>query len=189
MVPLISLVDEQVGEEQAVNEFDDLHELSHDDAASNVDENNDIFEDPRVTKMPNESPSNQHAAKRSRLENVIGKITSNVEYSISFNQSVIDKLHNDSKNNKTVAVEFTRSCFNEMLDDEGFLRLFSSAVDFKPNCLRKLLSNSQPKKRNSSKLPLSCFQEICNFWLKNSITSTDSTNNMKRISRKTFLQQ
>ena len=52
MVPLISLVDEQVGEEPAVNKFDDLHELSHDDAASNVDENNDIFEDPRVTKMP-----------------------------------------------------------------------------------------------------------------------------------------
>ena len=52
MVPLISLVDEQVGEEPAVSEFDNLHELSHDDAASNVDENDDIFEDPTVTETP-----------------------------------------------------------------------------------------------------------------------------------------
>ena len=74
MVPLISLVDEQVGEEPAVSNFDDLHELSHDDAASNVDENDNIFEVPTVTETPNKSPSNQHAAKRSRLENVIGKI-------------------------------------------------------------------------------------------------------------------
>ena len=122
------------------------------------------------------------------MENVIGKITSNVEYSISFNQCVIDKLRNDLKNNKTVAVEYMRSCFDEMLDDEGFLCWLSSAVGFKPNRLRKLLSDNQPNKRNS-KLPLSYFQEIYNFWLENSITSTDSTNNMKRISKKTFLQQ
>ena len=38
MVPLISVVDEQVGEEPAVSEFDDLHKLSHDGAASNIDE-------------------------------------------------------------------------------------------------------------------------------------------------------
>ena len=147
-----------------------------------------VFEDPTVTEMSNESPSNQHAAKRSRLENVTGKITSNVEYSISFNQCVINKLRNDLKNNKTVAVEYMRSCFDEMLDDEGFLRWLRSAVGFKPNRLRKLLSDNQPNKRNS-KLPLSCFQEIYNFWLENSITSTDSTNNMKRISKNTFLQQ
>ena len=112
----------------------------------------------------------------------------NVEYLISFNQCVIDKLRNDLKNNKTVAVEYMRSCFDEILDDEGFLRWLSSGVGFKSNHLRKILSNSQPNKR-SSKLPLSCFQEIYNFWLENSITSTDSTNNMKRISKKTFLQQ
>ena len=139
MILLISLVDEQVGEQPAISEFDDLHELSHDDPASNVDENDDIFEDPTVTETPNESPSNQYAAKRSRLENVIGKITSNVEYSISFNQCVIDKLRNDLRNNKTVAVEYMMSCFDEMLDDEGFLCCLSSAVGFKPNRLRKLL--------------------------------------------------
>ena len=43
MVPLILLVDEQVGEEPAVREFDDLCELSDDDAASNVDQNDDSF--------------------------------------------------------------------------------------------------------------------------------------------------
>ena len=50
--------------------------------------------------------------------------------------------------------------------------------------LKKLFSDNQPNKRNF-KLPLSCFQER----LENSITSTDSTNNMKRIFKKTFLQQ
>ena len=75
-----------------------------------------------------------------------------------------------------------------MLDDERFLHWLSSVVNFKPNCLRKLLSNNQPNKRNS-KSSLSCFQEIYNFWLENSTTSTDSTNNKKRISKKTFLQQ
>ena len=55
---LISLVDEQVGEEPAVSEFDNLHEFYHHDAASNVDENDDIFEGPTVTEMPNESPIN-----------------------------------------------------------------------------------------------------------------------------------
>ena len=49
-----------------------------------------VFEDPTVTEMSNESPSTQHAAKRSRLENITGKITSNVEYSISLNQCVIN---------------------------------------------------------------------------------------------------
>ena len=43
MILLISLVDEQVGEQPAVSEFDDLHELFHDDPASNVDENDDIL--------------------------------------------------------------------------------------------------------------------------------------------------
>ena len=81
-----------------------------------------------------------------------------------------------------------RSCFDEMLDDEGFLHWLGSAFGFKPNRLRKLLSDSQTNKRNS-KLPLSCFQEIYNFWIENSITSTHSTNNMKRISKKAFLQQ
>ena len=49
-----------------------------------------VFEDPTVTEMSNESPSNQHASKRSRLESVTGKITSNVDYSIWFNQCVIN---------------------------------------------------------------------------------------------------
>ena len=50
MVPLISIVDEQVGEEPAVSKFDNLHELSHDDAASNVGENDYIFEDLQLQK-------------------------------------------------------------------------------------------------------------------------------------------
>ena len=142
-----------------MGDFEDLRELSHDDAASNIDENNDIFEDPIVTEAPNESPSNQHAAKRARLENVTGKITSNVEYSVSFNQCVIDKLRNDLENNKTVTVEYMRSCFDGILDNEGFLCWLSSAVNFKLNRLRKILSDNQPNKRNS-KLLLPCFQNI-----------------------------
>ena len=81
-----------------------------------------------------------------------------------------------------------QSSFGEMLDIEGFLNWSSSAVGYKPNRLKKILSENLPNRLNSGKLPPSCHQEIYNFWLEKSITSTDSTNSLKRIPKKTFLQ-
>ena len=94
----------------------------------------------------------------------------------------------DLKNSKTEAARYMQSSFGEMLDDEGFLNWLSSAVGYKLNRLKKILSEDLPNRRNSAKLPPSCHQEIYSFWLEKSITSTDSTNSLKRIPKKTFLQ-
>ena len=68
--------------------FEDLPELTHDDAALDVGEDDgtiSIVENTAVTEMLNEVPIHQNAAKWSRLENAISKIMSNVDYVINFN--------------------------------------------------------------------------------------------------------
>ena len=55
--------------------------------------------------------------------------------------------------------------------------------------MKRILSDKQPNRRNSTKLPTSCHQEIYNFWLEKSIASADSTNNLKGITKKAFLQK
>ena len=50
--------------------------------------------------------------------------------------------------------------------------------------------NPNRKKKCNSKLPQSCHRDIFNFWLQKSQSlKTDSTNNLKRLPEKTFLQQ
>ena len=88
------------------------------------------------------------------------------------NQCVIKKLKLGLKNSKTEAARYMPSSFGEMLDDDGFLNWLSSAVGYKPNRLKKILSENLRNRRNSAKLPPSCHQEIYNFWLEKSITST-----------------
>ena len=70
----------------------------------------------------------------------------------------------------------------------GFLNWLSLAVWYKPNRLKKILPENLTNRRNSAKSPPPCHQWIYNFWLEKSITSTDSTNSLKRIPKKTFLQ-
>ena len=68
--------------------FEDLPELAHDDAALDAGEDDgtiSIVENTTVTVMLNEVPIYQNAAKRSRLENAISKIMSNIDYLINFN--------------------------------------------------------------------------------------------------------
>lgn len=45
-------------------------------------------------------------------------------YSVNFNQYVINKLGDELKHNKTVTVEYVRSYFDDILDDEGFFQWF-----------------------------------------------------------------
>ena len=104
-------------------------------------------------------PATQRAAKGSKLEKVVDKLAKTLDYSITSNQCVINKLRIDLKNNKKMAVEYMRSCFNEMLEDEGVFNWLSAAVGFKPVRLRNLLSENRPNDRNS-KLPPSDYQQI-----------------------------
>ena len=128
------------------------------------------------------------ATKRSRLESVISKITLFINHSFTLNQCLIKKLKLDLKNSKTEAARYMQSSLGEMLGDKGFLNWSSLTVGYKPNRLKKILSENLPIRRNSAKLPPSCHQEIYNFWLEKSITSTDSTSSLKSILKKTFLQ-
>ena len=157
------------------------------DVASTNDVTDSMEEHLNVVGSSHESLKT--TVKRSRLESVISKITRNIDHSFTLNQCVIEKLKLDLKNNKNEATSYMQGCFGEMLDDDSFLTWLSSAVGYKPNRLKRILSDKQPNRRNSAKLPPSCHQEIYNFWLENSITSTDSTNNLKRITKKAFLQK
>ena len=74
-----------------------------------------------IEQNHNESNTKERITKISRLENVISKITKNIDHSFTLNQCVMEKLKHDIKNNKSAAVHYMRSCFDEMLDDEDFI--------------------------------------------------------------------
>ena len=128
------------------------------------------------------------SSKQSRLESITNKLTNNIDYSLKFNQCVAEKLKKDLVNNKRKAVAYMRECFDSMLDDDDFLKWLGTAVGFKPYRLKRILSDKKFNRRNSQ-LPQSIYQDIYDFWLSKSITSNDSTNNIKRITKKDFLQQ
>ena len=135
-------------------------------------------------------PDNQGpSSKVSRLESFISKITRNVDHSDTFNKCVIELLKIDIKEHKTEAVRYIKTCFGKQLDDKSYFSWLSSALGLKPNRLRSLLEENQENKRNSLKLPSTIYQEIYDFWLENSITSTDSTNNIKRYPKESFCEK
>ena len=104
-----------------------------------------IWQNTTATETLNEDPINQHAARRSRLENVIGKITRNTDYSINFINVSLINCAMIWKTKETVAVEYMRSFIDDILDKEGFFHCLSAFVSFKPNWLKvqscKLCSN------------------------------------------------
>ena len=67
-----------------------------------------------------ESNTEKLITKRSRLENVISKITKNIDYSFTLNQYVIEKLQHDIKNNKSAAAHYMRSCFDNIFTAKIF---------------------------------------------------------------------
>ena len=84
--------------------------------------------------------------KESRLERVVGRLTQTLDVSLKVNQCVISKLQIDLKNNKRVAVEYTRSAFNKMLNDVDFFNWPSS---IQTSSIEKTLSKSRPNNRIS----------------------------------------
>ena len=92
--------------------------------------------------------------------NVISKINRYIDHSFTLNLCFIKKLKLDLKNSKTEAARCMQSSFGEMLGDEDFLSWLSSAVGYKPNRLKKILSENLPYRCNSANLPPSCHQEF-----------------------------
>ena len=76
---------------------------------TNVENTNDVV-------RPSQESLNS-AAKRSRLEGVISKITRHIDHSFTLNQCLIKKLKLDLKNSKTEAARYMQSSFGEMLND------------------------------------------------------------------------
>ena len=67
-----------------------------------------------------ESNTGKLITKRSRLENVISKITKNIDHSFTLSQYVIEKLKHDIKNNKSAVVHYMRSCFDNIFTAKTF---------------------------------------------------------------------
>lgn len=124
--------------------------------------------------------------KVSRLEAVINKITKSIDYSDKFNICVINHLKKQLKDNKKEAVVYMKECFGLMLDDENFLNWLAKSVGYKPYSLKHLLNAKTQKNRRSNVIN---HQEIYEFWIQNSITSNDSANSTKRITKMAFLKK
>ena len=77
-------------------------------------------------------------------------------------ESVLMKLKTDLKENQKEAVKFICDCFDDMLDDDGFIAWLAKGVGYKPCRLKHILKDKKPNKRNS-KFTSTDFQEIYDF--------------------------
>ena len=78
-----------------------------------------------------------------------------------------------------------RECFGTLLDDDFFLNWFANSVDYKPYSLKNLITVKTPISRKNYHVK---HQEVYDFWFQNSITSNDSANTTKRVSKINFLK-
>ena len=108
-----------------------------------------------------------------------------LDYLMNVTESVLKKLKRDFKENQKEAVKFICDCFDNMLDDDGFIAWLVSGAGYKARRLKQILKDKKPNKRNS-KFTSTDFQEIYNFWLDNSINSNESAYNMKHINKRLF---
>ena len=76
-------------------------------------------------------------------------------------------------------------CWMTMASLHGWL---VNGVGYKPCRLKQILKDKKPNKRKS-KFTSTDFQEIYDFRLDNSINSNESAYNMKRINKRSFLEQ
>ena len=82
-------------------------------------------------------------------------------------------------------MSYMRECFGTLLDDQHFLKWLSKAVDYKLYQLKNLVLSKPRSNRKSYFVPK---QEEYDFWVQNSITSNDSTNSLKRVSKMSFFR-
>ena len=75
-----------------------------------------------------------------------------------------------------------------MIDDNSFNGWLANGTGYKANCLKQILKENQPNKRNN-KFTSTTYQDIYNFLLKNCFNAKESAYNMKRIIKCNFLEQ
>ena len=107
---------------------------------------------------------------------------------MNLTEIVFKKLKRGSKENQKEALKFICDCFDNMLDDDGFIVWLANGVGYKPCQLEQILKDKKLNKRNN-KFTSTDFQEIYDFWLDNSVNSNESAYNMKRINKRSFHEQ
>ena len=100
---------------------------------------------------------------------------------------MILKLKDDLKVNKTATIEYNKECFCDLLDNIDFLLWLYVKLGYKPNRMKKLLSEEAPNKRKLSNLTI--YQDIYNFWLSKTINPNNSKANVVSIMISLLLQQ
>ena len=78
-----------------------------------------------------------------------------------------------------------REFFGTLLDGQHFLKWLSKAVDYKLYQLENLVSLKTRSNRMGYSIPQ---QKVYDFWVQKSITSNNSTNNSKRVSKMSFFR-
>ena len=128
------------------------------------------------------------AVKRSRLEQTLGKIKMQLDYSLTVTENIIKKLEKDLHGkNKKEAVKFIHDFFEDMISDDGFIRWLANGVGYQPARLKQLLKENKTNTRNT-KFGQEDFQEIYDFWLQNCFNSNESFYNLAKITKRSFLE-
>ena len=80
------------------------------------------------------------SSKTSRLESVIKKIVTNVDFETRFSTYVIEYLQQQLKENPRQAVIYMRECFGTLFEDDFFLNWLANSVGYKPYSLKNLIT-------------------------------------------------
>ena len=79
-------------------------------------------EDVLPQKEQKEDLSSQNTEKKFRLEQDLMKIKLQLDYAMNLTDSLLIKLKRDLKDNQKEAVKFITDCFDDMLEDNGFIK-------------------------------------------------------------------
>ena len=79
-------------------------------------------EDVLPQKEQKEDLSSQNTEKKLRLEQDLMKIKLQLDYAMNLTDSLLIKLKRDLKDNQKEAVKFITDCFDDMLEDNGFIK-------------------------------------------------------------------
>ena len=78
-------------------------------------------EDVLPQKEQKEDLSSQNTEKKLRLEQDLMKIKLQLDYAMNLTDSLLIKLKRVLKDNQKEAVKFIADCFDDMLEDNGFI--------------------------------------------------------------------
>ena len=126
-------------------------------------------------------------SKSLRLEHYLNKMIISFDHSAKFNNCVIIYLKEKLQDDKKEAALYIKKCFGEMLDGKNFLKWLAQASTFKLYRLMNLINVKPPSHgKTTGKVN---HQAMYDFWVQNSITSYDSVNSTKRITKIMYLEK